>query len=137
MRSHARLVPTSFVVLGIIVAAAEHRSALAQVGDAGALTGRVTVQPWRTLTPPTVDGLLDDAVWTDAARITEFVQRQPLDGAPATEDTDVYVAYDDRRPAGGGWVSSGKSGTRARRSCGPPSPGTSPGFCRRWGSSTG
>ena len=96
MRSHARLVPTSFVVLSIIVAAAEHRSALAQVaGDAGALTGRVTVQPWRTLTPPTVDGLLDDAVWTDAARITEFVQRQPLDGAPATEDTDVYVAYDD------------------------------------------
>ena len=153
MRSHARLVPTSFVVLSIIVAAAEHRSALAQVavtaenpaeaaadaavpfagrdetqraaglhdgprgpanaagadlvgavtafaqappaGNAGVLTGRVTVQPWRTLTPPTVDGLLDDAVWTDAARITEFVQRQPLDGAPATEDTDVYVAYDD------------------------------------------
>ena len=31
MRSHARLVPTSFVVLSIIVAAAEHRSALAQM----------------------------------------------------------------------------------------------------------
>ena len=64
-------------------------------GDAGVLAGRVTVRPRRTPTPPTVDGLLDDAVWGDAARITEFVQREPQDGAPATEDTDVYVAYDD------------------------------------------
>ncbi len=64
-------------------------------GDAGVLTGRVTVRPRRTTTPPTVDGLLDDAVWSNAARITEFVQRQPIDGAPASEDTDVYVAYDD------------------------------------------
>ena len=64
-------------------------------GDAGMLTGRVTVRPRRTPTPPTVDGLLDDAVWGNAARITRFVQREPQDGAPATEDTDVYVAYDD------------------------------------------
>ena len=64
-------------------------------GDAGVLTGRVTVRPRRTTTPPTVDGLLDDAVWSNAARITEFVQRQPIDGAPASEDTDVFVAYDD------------------------------------------
>ncbi len=64
-------------------------------GDAGVLTGRVTVRPRRTTTPPTVDGLLDDAVWSNAARITEFVQRQPVDGAPASEDTDVYLAYDD------------------------------------------
>ena len=67
----------------------------APAGDAGVLTGRVTVRPRRTTTPPTVDGLLDDAVWGNAARITEFVQREPQDGAPATEDTDVYLAYDD------------------------------------------
>ena len=67
----------------------------ARAGDAGVLTGRVTVRPRRTTTPPTVDGLLDDAVWSNAARITEFVQREPQDGAPATEDTDVYLAYDD------------------------------------------
>ena len=67
----------------------------APAGDAGVLTGRVTVRPRRTTTPPTVDGLLDDAVWSNAARITEFVQRQPVDGAPASEDTEVYLAYDD------------------------------------------
>ena len=61
---------------------------------AGALTGRETVRPTRTQTAPDVDGRLDDAVWRNAARITEFVQRRPLDGAPATEPTDVYIAYD-------------------------------------------
>ena len=64
-------------------------------GNAGALAGRVTVRPVRVETPPTLDGLLDDAVWRDAARITEFVQREPVDGAPASEDSDVYLAYDD------------------------------------------
>ena len=67
----------------------------APAGNAGVLTGRVTVRPRRTTIPPTVDGLLDDAVWSNAARITEFVQREPQDGAPATEDTDVFLAYDE------------------------------------------
>ena len=53
------------------------------------------MRPVRVETPPEVDGLLDDAVWQNAAHITEFVQREPVDGAPATEDTDVYLAYDD------------------------------------------
>ena len=38
---------------------------------------------------------MDDAVWQTAARITEFVQQRPLDGAPASEQTEVYVAYDN------------------------------------------
>ena len=64
-------------------------------GEAGALAGRVTVRPVRTATPPTIDGRLDDAVWQDAMRITEFVQEQPLDGAPASEETEVFLAYDN------------------------------------------
>ena len=50
----------------------------APAGDAGVLAGRVTVRPRRTANPPTVDGLLDDAVWGNAARISRFVQREPL-----------------------------------------------------------
>ena len=61
---------------------------------AGSLAGRPSVQPPRTQVPPIVDGRLDDAVWQDAALITGFVQRQPQDGAPATEKSEVYVAYD-------------------------------------------
>ena len=61
---------------------------------AGILTGRPSVQPERTTAPPRIDGRLDDAVWRQATRITEFVQQQPLDGEPATEETDLYIAYD-------------------------------------------
>ncbi|MGH9257792.1 MAG: DUF5916 domain-containing protein [Vicinamibacterales bacterium] len=62
----------------------------------GVLAGRPTIQVVRTSSPPRVDGRLDDAVWRNAARITEFVQQRPLEGAPATERTDVYVAYDSQ-----------------------------------------
>ena len=61
---------------------------------AGALTGRPSVRPPRTRVAPNIDGRLDDAVWAAAARITDFVQLSPLDGAPATEASEAYIAYD-------------------------------------------
>ena len=60
----------------------------------GLIPGRPTVRPPRTDTPPDIDGRLDDAAWRSAATITEFTQQAPLEGAPATEDTEVYLAYD-------------------------------------------
>ena len=60
----------------------------------GPLPGRVTVRPVRIQTPPAIDGRLDDEVWSEAFLITDFVQSDPLDGAPATEETEVYLAYD-------------------------------------------
>ena len=64
------------------------------VDNAGLVPDRPTVRPTRTDTPPEIDGRLDDEVWKTAAVLTEFVQAAPLDGAPATEATEVYVAYD-------------------------------------------
>ena len=60
----------------------------------GALLGRPRIRATRAETPPEIDGRLDDAVWRTAAMLTEFVQQSPLDGAPATEQTEVYIAYD-------------------------------------------
>ena len=62
--------------------------------SAGILTGRPSVTATSADTPPTIDGNLDDAIWQTATRITEFVQSNPVDGAPATEDTEVYIAFD-------------------------------------------
>ena len=62
--------------------------------SAGVLTGRPSVTAIRADRSPRIDGLLDDAIWDRATRLTEFVQVRPLDGAPATEDTEVWVAYD-------------------------------------------
>ena len=62
----------------------------------GILTGRPTLRPPRTRERPRVDGRLDDAVWRDALRITDFVQQNPVEGAPATEATEVWIAYDSQ-----------------------------------------
>ena len=66
----------------------------ARADDASTLLGRPVVQPMRAVLPPVLDGQLDDPVWRDAVLINEFVQSRPVDGAPATEETEVRVAYD-------------------------------------------
>ena len=62
--------------------------------DAGVLTGRPVVRPPRLAEPPVIDGRLDEPLWRDAAHITELVQRRPFDGTPASEPSDIYLAYD-------------------------------------------
>jgi hypothetical protein len=42
-----------------------------------------------------VDGLLDDPVWSLAEAATGFRQREPREGEPASEQTEVRVLYDD------------------------------------------
>lgn len=41
----------------------------------------------------TVDGVLDEPVWRQAARLTGFHQYQPVDGRLAEEETEVLVWY--------------------------------------------
>ena len=43
---------------------------------------------------PTIDGLLDEAVWASARPMTDFVQYQPVEGAAASEETEVRVLFD-------------------------------------------
>lgn len=68
--------------------------AAAQAVSAGVLAGRPSVNASFAPEPPTVDGALDDRVWSTATRLTDFVQISPLEGDPATEETDVFVAFD-------------------------------------------
>jgi len=41
-----------------------------------------------------IDGDLTEEVWTKAVPITEFVQREPSEGAPPTHQTEVRVLFD-------------------------------------------
>ncbi len=54
---------------------------------------------------PKIDGELDDAVWQNPhlERIRSFTQRDPDDGAPASESTVVAVVYDDEALYVGFW----------------------------------
>ena len=49
----------------------------------------------RTATKPRIDGRIDDAVWQQAAAITDFHQIRPGDGAEPSERTEIYLLYDD------------------------------------------
>jgi hypothetical protein len=44
--------------------------------------------------PPTIDGRLDEALWERIQPATGFVQSDPIEGQPATEQTEVRVAFD-------------------------------------------
>jgi hypothetical protein len=42
-----------------------------------------------------VDGRLDDEIWQQASPITDFVQKEPVEGGRPTDAMDVRIAYDD------------------------------------------
>ena len=42
---------------------------------------------------PSLDGTLDDPLWQSAKPITDFRQREPHEGEPATEKTEVHILY--------------------------------------------
>ncbi len=76
-------------------------AALAQQGELapGEVVRRsedgVTVQAFRITEPLTLDGWLDEAPYETIPPINGFVQQEPNDGQPATEDTDVWILFDD------------------------------------------
>ena len=57
--------------------------------------GRVAVRAVRVVEPIRLDGRLDDALYTQVAPISGFLQMEPQAGLPATERTDLWIAFDD------------------------------------------
>ncbi len=51
------------------------------------------IQAVAVVTPPRIDGRLDDPVWRQAAVIEGFVQQRPQTGEPSTARTEVRVLY--------------------------------------------
>ena len=52
------------------------------------------LKPLRTNTPPKIDGILDDPVWTKAPTVTGFETFIPEFGKVQPEQTIVYMVYD-------------------------------------------
>jgi hypothetical protein len=57
--------------------------------------GRVVVRATRVTRPIVVDGRLDDEAYGEVDAITEFVQAEPVEGAPVSERTEAWILYDD------------------------------------------
>jgi len=80
------------VMIGFAIAplAAQEPAALpATITDAQ----RRHVQAMPVQGPIELDGRLDEGIWSGPAQ-SGFVQAEPREGQPATEDTEVWVAYD-------------------------------------------
>src|SRR6266702_2798807 len=54
---------------------------------------RITAEATYIDHAPRLDGTLDDPLWQSAKVITDFRQREPNEGEPATEKTEVRVLY--------------------------------------------
>ena len=86
----------SFVEIGLLVCVV-NQWMLGQTPESAAtthpeLSSRIA-QAVRVDHAPHMDGTLDDLVWQQALAITDFKQREPYEGQPATERTEVRVIY--------------------------------------------
>ncbi len=49
----------------------------------------------RTISPPKIDGRLNDEIWKNIVPATDFIQVNPYNGNPATFNSEVKIVYDD------------------------------------------
>jgi len=54
--------------------------------------------------PPVIDGRLDEAAWAGAPPFTDFLQREPREGAPVSERTEVRILTDGTALYVGAWL---------------------------------
>ena len=54
------------------------------------------LQALRVTTSPKVDGYLEAEIWEPAPAATKFIQKQPAEGEPATEEMEVRILYDKK-----------------------------------------
>jgi hypothetical protein len=85
MRMSARRSTLLVMAATVLVGLSSHSKASIPVVDAVRLDD-----------PPRIDGVLDDRSWRTAARIPALAQATPLQGAPPTEHTEVWIGYDDQ-----------------------------------------
>jgi len=57
-------------------------------------SGRATIRAVRLTAPLRIDGQLDEELYRVVPAISDFIQMEPREGAPATEKTEVWLAFD-------------------------------------------
>ena len=92
----AQALPQPTSPAGVEAAPQDPQSLVLQGVDVTLPSERYRVEPRGIERGPTIDGHLDDEVWSSAAIIEDFIQQEPSEGDPATERTVVRLLYDAR-----------------------------------------
>lgn len=109
-----RAVVVTLLLAGL--AAATPPVAWAATEDAAVFSGlerQLQVRPPRVETDVVIDGVLDEPVWTDAARLTGFSRYAPVDGGAADRTTEVLVWYSPSALHFGVRATAGADGVQA------------------------
>src|SRR4051794_11469034 len=85
--------PMSAVAAGLLLLVVVP-GAGAQSLTVGSPDGRRTLPAVALKGTVVIDGVLDDEAWQDATPASGFIQSDPVEGVPASEDTEVRVAFD-------------------------------------------
>jgi len=83
-----------YLVLIVLVTLLVSSVSLGQEAEGIGQHGRKTLNVLKIKIPATIDGVLDERVWQEADVATSFLQKDPHEGRPATEPTEVRVLYD-------------------------------------------
>jgi len=78
----------------VLLTAVSPAPALSQVSATRSETDRLRIEAVQATEGVRVDGVLDDAVWSRATPVSGFVQAEPREGQPASERTEVRIAWD-------------------------------------------
>ena len=87
-----------------IVGNALPQEVVAPDGGGIAAIPRPVANATQVVEAPVIDGQLDEEMWQYAPPLTGFVQAEPLEGAPASEETEVRLLYDDTAIYVGVWL---------------------------------
>src|SRR5713101_3332891 len=92
-RLQGRAVLARILLLGVIFNGVLFGQKSEQPGTSDTAFAKRIAQATRVERAPRLDGRLADPVWQQASPITDFRQREPYEGQPATEHTEVRILY--------------------------------------------
>lgn len=105
MQSHCSLIALHVAAAGVLASVlaspVDAQPAQPPVSTFGTPIPRATPIPRpvasavQVIEAPNIDGLLDDGAWQTASPVTDFVQAEPYEGQPASENTEVRILFDD------------------------------------------
>jgi hypothetical protein len=86
------------IVVSLVVAVPTNAQIVNETGGTRPTTGHAArlLAALSVRDPIRIDGTLDEEAWSRAAVARDFTQSEPREGQPATEPTEVMIAFDDQ-----------------------------------------